>query len=133
MASAILHGGGVAAAAALYGGDPVDWLDLSTGLNPLPPELPVLAPRIWHRLPDADLLIATRQSAAASIPVPVTGVAGTRVTSRPPMRICPPLTVSSPAIILSTVDLPQPDDPTSTTNSPAATSRSMPRIVSTPS
>ncbi len=65
MASAILHGGGVAAAAALYGGDPVDWLDLSTGLNPLPPELPVLAPRIWHRLPDADLLMATRQAAAA--------------------------------------------------------------------
>ena len=38
---------------------------------------------------------------------------------------------SSPAISRSSVDLPQPDRPTTATNSPSATSRSMPRSAST--
>ena len=48
----------------------------------------------------------------------------TSLTSRSPMRISPPETSSSPAIMRSKVDLPQPDGPTSTTNSPSAISRS---------
>ena len=36
--------------------------------------------------------------------------------------IAPPVTLSSPATILSSVDLPQPDGPTSTTNCPSAMS-----------
>src|SRR3569623_2477851 len=39
--------------------------------------------------------------------------------------------VSSPAIMRSKVDLPQPDGPTSTTNSPSTMSRSTPWITST--
>ena len=46
------------------------------------------------------------------------------VTSRSPMRIAPPSTSSSPASIRSEVDLPQPDGPTRTRNSPSAMSRS---------
>ena len=42
----------------------------------------------------------------------------TELTSLPSMRISPSLTVSSPAIMASRVDLPQPDGPTSATNSP---------------
>ena len=38
----------------------------------------------------------------------------------PPMRISPPVTVSRPAIRRSRVDLPQPDGPSSATNSPGA-------------
>ena len=49
---------------------------------------------------------------------------GTDVTSRSPMWIVPSSTGSSPASIRSVVDLPQPDGPTSTRNSPSATSRS---------
>ena len=45
----------------------------------------------------------------------------TVVTSRSPIRTVPDVTFSSPAIIRSSVDLPQPEGPTSTTNSPAAT------------
>src|SRR5262245_52028497 len=41
------------------------------------------------------------------------------------MRISPPLMASSPAMDLSKVDLPQPEGPTSTTNSPSAMSRSI--------
>ena len=43
------------------------------------------------------------------------------VDQLPPMRISPPVMSSSPAIIRSSVDLPQPDGPTKTTNSPSAT------------
>ena len=46
------HGGGVDAAAATYGGGRTDWLDLSTGINPVPYSLPVLAPDVWNALPD---------------------------------------------------------------------------------
>ncbi len=49
-----------------------------------------------------------------------------RLTTRPPISTVPSETSSSPAIILSVVDLPQPEGPTSTTNSPSAMSRSMP-------
>src|SRR6478752_3292865 len=58
---------------------------------------------------------------------------GTSLTTSPPIRISPPVMSSSPAIILSVVDLPQPDGPTSTTNSWSAISRSMPRTASTSS
>ncbi|WP_454745798.1 threonine-phosphate decarboxylase CobD [Ciceribacter selenitireducens] len=63
MSGRIVHGGGIGAAAALYGGHPGDWLDLSTGLNPCPPALPAIPDRIWHRLPEQDLLSETRHAA----------------------------------------------------------------------
>ena len=44
------------------------------------------------------------------------------LTTWDPMRISPPLMSSSPAISRKSVDLPQPDGPTSATNSPAAMS-----------
>ena len=48
------------------------------------------------------------------------------LTTRSPMRIAPPVTLSRPAIIRSSVDLPQPDGPTSTANSPSSMSTSTP-------
>ena len=48
------------------------------------------------------------------------------------MWIAPDVTSSSPAIIRSSVDLPQPDGPTSTTNSPSPTSSETSRTASTP-
>ena len=47
---------------------------------------------------------------------------GRALTTRSAIKISPPLMFSSPAIIRSRVDLPQPDGPTSTTNSPSAIS-----------
>ena len=49
---------------------------------------------------------------------------GSWVTSRSSIRIEPESTSSSPASIRSEVDLPQPDGPTSTMNSPSPISRS---------
>ena len=54
-------------------------------------------------------------------------------TTRPPIEISPPVMFSRPAIMRSRVDLPQPEGPTSTTNSPSAISTSTPcRILVLP-
>src|SRR3954462_11791806 len=58
---------------------------------------------------------------------------GTSLTTSPPIMMSPPVMSSRPAIIRSVVDLPQPEGPTSTTNSWSAMSRSMPRTASTSS
>src|SRR6185503_4737383 len=51
-------------------------------------------------------------------------------TTRAPMRISPEVIGSSPATMRSSVDLPQPDGPTITTNSPSATSVVTPWMTS---
>ena len=48
---------------------------------------------------------------------------GFRETSVPPMRISPDVVSSRPASMRSAVDLPEPDGPTSTMNSPSWMSR----------
>src|SRR6266480_1525144 len=52
------------------------------------------------------------------------------VTTRPPMDTSPCVMGSRPATMRSKVDLPQPDGPTSATNSPSRMCRSMPWITS---
>ena len=55
------HGGGLDAAIAQYGGQRSDWLDLSTGINPVPYPIPTLSHDAWTALPDSaafDLLTA---------------------------------------------------------------------------
>jgi len=47
------HGGGIDAAVAAYGGDRAGWLDLSTGINPVPYPVPDFPPDAWTALPDA--------------------------------------------------------------------------------
>ena len=75
----IVHGGGIAAAAARFGGRPEDWLDLSTGINPNPVALPPVEIAAWHRLPDHHRQDAARTAAALyygaakARPLPVPG------------------------------------------------------------
>lgn len=58
------HGGRLAEAARTFGGAPTDWLDLSTGLNPVPWH-PGKAPSCdWTALPDPDALAALEHEAA---------------------------------------------------------------------
>jgi cobalamin biosynthesis protein CobC len=47
------HGGGLDAAIAVYGGARADWLDLSTGINPIPYPLPEFPRSDWQALPDS--------------------------------------------------------------------------------
>ena len=75
----IVHGGGIAAAAARHSGRPEDWLDLSTGINPNPVALPPVDMAAWHRLPDRHRQDAARAAAARyygtadALPLPVPG------------------------------------------------------------
>ncbi len=59
------HGGDLASAMARFGGAAGDWLDLSTGINPLPFRVPEVSARAWAALPCADaqhaLIDAARQ------------------------------------------------------------------------
>ena len=47
------HGGGLDAAVARHGGSRADWLDLSTGINPVPYPVGDLADETWSALPDS--------------------------------------------------------------------------------
>ena len=46
------HGGGIDNAIARFGGTRDDWIDLSTGINPVPYPIPSLPPDAWTALPD---------------------------------------------------------------------------------
>lgn len=46
------HGGNLREAQQRFGGD--DWIDLSTGLNPIGYPAPAMAPDAWQRLPEPD-------------------------------------------------------------------------------
>lgn len=50
------HGGGLDAAVALYGGLRSEWLDLSTGINPVPYPVGDVSAEAWRALPDRDAL-----------------------------------------------------------------------------
>ncbi|HUD29804.1 MAG TPA: threonine-phosphate decarboxylase CobD [Novosphingobium sp.] len=58
------HGGRLDAAAQAFGGEPGEWLDLSTGLNPLPWPLDRAPAADWHALPDPAALAALEAGAA---------------------------------------------------------------------
>jgi len=57
------HGGGLDAAVAAYGGTRSEWLDLSTGINPVPYPVGEISADAWESLPD--LAAQNRLTAAA--------------------------------------------------------------------
>ena len=48
------HGGGLDRARETYGGAAESWIDLSTGINPVPYPVPEVSARSWTGLPDKD-------------------------------------------------------------------------------
>lgn len=66
------HGGGVDAAAAAFGGAREDWLDLSTGINPVPYPRPTIADDAWVSLPDQAARDAIKTAAREFWNVPET-------------------------------------------------------------
>lgn len=90
------HGGKLREAQRLYGG--ADWIDLSTGINPIGYPAPPLPPDAWHRLPEADpaLLDAACAYYGARALLPV---AGTQAAIQALPRLRPPsrVTVAAPS------------------------------------
>ncbi|MEE4120323.1 MAG: threonine-phosphate decarboxylase CobD [Paracoccaceae bacterium] len=73
-----VHGGDPGEAVARHGGAPGDWLDLSTGINPVPYPLPDIPARAWAALP-AEREIAELEGAARAAygtPAHVVALAG---------------------------------------------------------
>jgi cobalamin biosynthesis protein CobC len=64
------HGGALDRAMQTYGGKPDDWLDLSTGINPVAYKMPPLPPSLWARLPDKKLEDETIEAARIFYGVP---------------------------------------------------------------
>ncbi len=64
------HGGGLDAAIARHGGTRADWLDLSTGINPVPYPLGAIEPGAWTALPDQSAQDALTRAARAFWQVP---------------------------------------------------------------
>lgn len=64
------HSGDLTEAIAQYGGTPQMWLDLSTGINPRPWQIPALPDAIWQRLPSREDEAALIDAARAAYNVP---------------------------------------------------------------
>jgi len=60
----ILHGGNLSGAQSSFPNAPKPWLDLSTGINPLPYPVGSISHDVWARLPDATALHALEVAAA---------------------------------------------------------------------
>lgn len=92
------HGGNIREAAARFGRPVEDWLDLSTGINPLPYPVPVLAGNAWHRLPEADpqLAIAARAYYHAPQMLPVAGTQAA-IQALPRLRARSRVAVAAPS------------------------------------
>lgn len=70
MTEGIWHGGDLAKARALFPDAPQPWIDLSTGINPIPYPLPELPLSLWQRLPGGDDEAALLTAARAAYRVP---------------------------------------------------------------
>jgi cobalamin biosynthetic protein CobC len=66
----IWHGGDLAQAQALFPDAPTPWIDLSTGINPIPYPLPALPLSLWQRLPGSADEAALLEAARAAYRVP---------------------------------------------------------------
>lgn len=70
MTSTRDHGGGLDAAVARYGGTRAEWLDLSTGINPVPYPVGQISADAWTALPDAAAMARLERAARTFWHVP---------------------------------------------------------------
>ncbi len=94
------HGGGVDVAAARFGGARIDWIDLSTGINPVPFPIPALSQECWTSLPDTAAVAHLLKSAREFWDVPASvdilcAPGASAIISRIP-GLCAPATVAIP-------------------------------------
>lgn len=80
---ALEHGGRLEAARRRFPLAPEPFIDLSTGINPVPYPMPDLPPEAWSRLPEPETLDALQRAAAvrygASDPAMVVATPGTQI------------------------------------------------------
>jgi cobalamin biosynthetic protein CobC len=83
VAERIAHGGRLAEARRQFPGTPEPFLDLSTGINPIPYDVPALPPECFTRLPEPEAVEALQSAAAAAYgvadPTMVVAAPGTQI------------------------------------------------------
>ncbi|MBS0123997.1 threonine-phosphate decarboxylase CobD [Thetidibacter halocola] len=86
------HGGNLDAAIARWGGARADWLDLSTGINPVPYPVPPIPPHAWAALPTRAETLALEQAArtAYGTPAECVALAGAQAAIQLVPRLAPP-------------------------------------------
>ena len=91
---AIDHGGDLDSARRLFPGAPEPWVDLSTGINPVPYPCPALEASALRRLPSAADLAALRRAAAGAYGAPdpdgIAAAPGTQILIETLPRLRPP-------------------------------------------
>ena len=104
MTEGIWHGGDLARARALFPDAPQPWIDLSTGINPIPYPLPELPLSLWQRLPGADdeaaLLVAARRAFRAPPEAGIVAAPGTQILIDLLPRVLPALAEAGPVAVL---------------------------------
>jgi cobalamin biosynthesis protein CobC len=92
------HGGNLREAAVRFGIPVEQWLDLSTGINPQPYPVPVLAPDAWHRLPQPSTELSAAAEAYYDAPhmLPVAGTQAA-IQALPRLRPHSRVVVSTPS------------------------------------
>lgn len=100
----IWHGGDLGRARALFPAAPEPWIDLSTGINPIPYPLPALPLSLWQRLPAADdeaaLLAAARNAYRVPSKVGIAAAPGTQILIDLLPRVVPDLIRAGPVAVL---------------------------------
>lgn len=96
----IWHGGDLATAQALFPDAPAPWVDLSTGINPIPFPLPSLPAALWQRLPgaaeEAALLAAARMAYRVPESAGIVAAPGTQIL----IDLLPRLVGAGPVAVL---------------------------------
>lgn len=100
----IWHGGDLAQARTLFPDAPQPWIDLSTGINPIPYPLPALPLSLWQRLPGADGEAALLAAARTAYRVPpgahIVAAPGTQILIDLLPRVLPSLVHAGPVAVL---------------------------------
>ena len=96
----IWHGGDLGRARALFPDAPEPWIDLSTGINPIPYPLPPLPLSLWQSLPGAAAEAALLEAARAAYHVPeaagIVAAPGTQIL----IELLPRLGAAGPVAVL---------------------------------
>lgn len=104
MTEGIWHGGDLAKARALFPDAPQPWIDLSTGINPIPYPLPPLPLSLWQRLPGADdeaaLLAVARKAYRVPPEAGIVAAPGTQILIDLLPRVLPALVAAGPVAVL---------------------------------
>lgn len=97
---AIWHGGDLGRAQALFPDAPEPWIDLSTGINPIPYPLPELPLSLWQNLPgaaeEAALLAAARSAYRVPQAAGIIAAPGTQIL----IELLPRLAPAGPVAVL---------------------------------